>query len=48
MTFNVLRPTYLQNGLFYIVKWEQIGEATSMEDAKRKFGGCPVLEVKRD
>lgn len=29
---------------FYAVEWEVIGQAHDMEDAKRQFGGHPVLE----
>ena len=54
--FAVLRPVFQKTGqptpwncpaepsVWHRVEWTQIGTATSMEDAKRKFGGHPVLE----
>lgn len=29
---------------YRVVRWVELGTATSMEHAKRKFGGYPVLE----
>jgi hypothetical protein len=43
--FNVLKPTYTPYMDFYSVRWVVIGQAYSMEDAKAKFGGYPVLEA---
>ena len=45
--FKVLKPIYTPWGDSYFVKWEVIGQATSMEDAKKRFGGAPVLEAIR-
>lgn len=42
--FNVLRPTYIPIADWFAVKWEVIGQAVSMEDARQRFGGRPVLE----
>lgn len=45
MMFNVLKPIYAPMGEWFYVRWEVIGQATSMEDARKKFGGRPVLEA---
>ena len=45
MTFNVLKPIYTQTGDWHTVRWLVLGQATSMEDAKKHFGGFPVLEA---
>lgn len=42
--FNVLKPTYIPIGDWFAVRWEILGQASSMEDAKQQFGGYPVLE----
>jgi hypothetical protein len=42
--FNVLKPAYTPYADWYAVRWVVIGQASSMEDAKRRFGGYPVLE----
>lgn len=48
--YNVLVPTFTKAGklfdgtIYYSVGWNKIGTANSMQDAKRKFGGSPVLE----
>jgi hypothetical protein len=47
MHYAVLTPIYDRFGDGYRVSWHQIGLASSMEDAKRKFGGHPVLEMAR-
>lgn len=44
MKFNVLKPTYIPIGDWFAVRWQIIGEASSMEEAKRIHGGSPVLE----
>lgn len=41
------QPTMTQNertGEWRFIRWEQLGIVDSMEEAKRKFGGSPVLE----
>jgi hypothetical protein len=43
--FNVLRISYTPYMDFYAVRWVVIGQASSMEDAKSRFGGYPVLEA---
>lgn len=51
MKFKVLTPDYIPAGrdfkgnMQYNVQWTTLGTASSMEDAKRKFGGNPVLEA---
>jgi hypothetical protein len=47
MTFNVLKPIYIPIGDWVAVRWQILGQASSMEEAKRKFGGSPVLEAIR-
>jgi hypothetical protein len=44
MMFNVLKPTYIPIGDWFAVKWQVIGQASSMEEAKSLYGGSPVLE----
>lgn len=43
--FYVLKPIYTKVGEFFRVDWETIGTAVDMEDAKRRYGGHPVLEA---
>ncbi len=50
--FFVLREVYTkarektpQGQDVYELSWKCIGDAFSMEDAKRKYGGHPVLEA---
>jgi hypothetical protein len=45
--FNVLRLIYVQIGDSGVIRWEVIGQAKDMADAKRRFGGSPVLEKVR-
>jgi hypothetical protein len=57
LTYEVLRPVIYATGQRGInattgqpfewcgCRWEVIGLAESMEDAKRKFGGYPVLQA---
>jgi len=47
MTFNVLKPTYIHIGDWFAVRWQILGQASSMEEAKRLYGGAPVLEEVR-
>lgn len=47
MTFNVLKPTYIAIGDWFAVRWQILGQASSMEEAKRIHGGYPVLEAIR-
>jgi len=47
MTFNVLKPTYIPIGDWFAVRWQILGQASSMEEAKRLYGGAPVLEEVR-
>jgi hypothetical protein len=47
MTFNVLKPIYIPIGDWVAVRWQILGQASTMEEAKRKFGGSPVLEAIR-
>lgn len=49
--YRVLRPIYIRTGEiredgkpYFRVEWEEIGQSTSMEEAKRRFGGYPVLQ----
>ena len=42
--FRVLRPIYTPYFEAFTVSWICIGTAKSMEEAKRQFGGYPVLE----
>jgi len=44
MSFNVLKATYIPIGDWFAVRWQILGQASSMEEAKRLFGGAPVLE----
>jgi len=44
MTFNVLKPIYIPIGDWVAVRWQILGRASSMEEAKRTYGGYPVLE----
>lgn len=48
--YKVLYPSYCRDhfntGFFYI-EWQQIGIAVDMADAKRRYGGAPVLELMR-
>ena len=32
---------------WFKVDWREIGPCTSLEDAKKRYGGFPVLEVAR-
>ena len=44
------QPTMIQNertGEWRFVRWEKQGIVESMEEAKRRFGGSPVLEKVR-
>jgi hypothetical protein len=44
------QPTMIQNektGEWRFVRWEKLGEVESMEEAKKRFGGSPVLEAVR-
>ncbi|MBT2300391.1 hypothetical protein J7E70_07925 [Variovorax paradoxus] len=43
--FNVLKPTYIAIGDWFAVRWEIIGQASSMEEARRIYGGRPILEA---
>lgn len=54
--YNVLEIQYKKAGKVVIrgreqdlfsVSWKKIGEANGMIDAKKKFGGNPVLEEKQ-
>lgn len=49
--YRVLRPVFHRTGEiredgkpFFRVEWVEIGRANSMAEAKKKFGGHPVLE----
>ena len=42
--FNVLKPIYIPIGDWVAVRWQILGQASSMEEAKRTYGGSPVLE----
>jgi hypothetical protein len=43
--FNVLKPTYIPIADWFAVRWVTLGQASSMEDAKRLYGGAPILEA---
>jgi hypothetical protein len=56
MQYRVLRPFYERTGetqhsaegkTVHIqqVRWIEVGRASSMQDAKDRFGGYPVLEA---
>lgn len=41
------RPTIVEigtTGWWRVVCWEQLGLVADMEDARKRFGGSPVLE----
>ena len=41
------QPTMIQNertGEWKFIRWEQLGLVTDMAEAKRTYGGSPVLE----
>ncbi len=52
--YRVLEPVYTKTGevtmtkdgplRWHTVQWRDIGAAENLEDAKRKYGGYPVLE----
>lgn len=42
--FNVLRPIYTPYMDFFSVRWQVIGQARDMDEAKAQFDGYPVLE----
>jgi hypothetical protein len=53
MLYNVLDIVYKRTKLrtdrgemVYEVEWKKIGEANSFKQAKEKYGGNPVLEIK--
>jgi len=45
--FNALKPIYHPQGENFRVTWEVLGIAFSMADAKKRYGGYPVLELIR-
>ena len=45
--YRVLRPIYTPYYEAFTVSWICIGTAKSMEEAKRIYGGSPVLEAIR-
>lgn len=45
--FRVLKPVYTPYFEAFTVSWICMGLAKDMADAKRQFGGYPVLEVVR-
>ena len=42
--FNVLKPNYVAIGDWYVVKWIVLGVVADMAEAKKLYGGSPVLE----
>lgn len=50
MTVNVYKPTYKVAGkdhkgdAYYEVTMKKIGTAKSYEDAKKKYGGYPIVD----
>lgn len=51
MKYNVLQIQYKPTGqrddkgaMIVDVSWKKVGTAKSMQEAKKKFGGYPVLE----
>lgn len=45
--YRVLRPIYTPYYEFFTVSWICIGTSKSIEEAKRTYGGAPVLEAIR-
>lgn len=46
--YRALKPIYAPLfGEWFRVEWQTLGIVDSMEEAKRKFGGSPVLEAIR-
>lgn len=47
--FNVLFPVYVPAGkdfegkMQYNIQWNKVGTASNMQNAKKKYGGNPVL-----
>lgn len=42
--YTALKPQYIAIGDFYAVRWTVLGVAFDMADAKKRYGGSPVLE----
>lgn len=42
---NVLKPTYIQLGDWFAIRWVVIGQARDLAHAKALFGGYPVMEA---
>lgn len=45
MMYRALKPIYTPWGDVFTVTWRELGIVDSMEEAKKRFGGSPVLEV---
>lgn len=43
--YRALKPIYTPWGDVFTVTWAFLGIVESMADAKRQFGGAPVLEA---
>jgi hypothetical protein len=43
--YRALKPIYTPWGDVFIVTWAVLGIVDSLDDAKRRFGGSPVLEA---
>jgi hypothetical protein len=42
--YRALKPIYVPIGDWFAVKWQVIGLAADMAEAKKLYGGSPVLE----
>lgn len=42
--YRALKPIYTPWGDVFTVTWRELGTVESMEEAKRIYGGSPVLE----
>jgi len=42
--YRALKPIYVPIGDFFVVRWDILGLAADMAEAKKLYGGSPVLE----
>ena len=42
--YRALKPIYTPWGDHFFVTWSMLGIVDSLEEAKKRFGGSPVLE----
>lgn len=45
--YEALKPIYTPIGDWFAVRWQVLGLVKDIADAKRQFGGSPVLEAVR-